>query len=304
MAERKDGERTENGAAQGGQPDGSTLRSEHGALPAVDSPPLSPADPEPELALERKLEPKPEPEVETAAAAADTGCDADPVSAENESVRLQARLSAALSRLNVLSLPSWQRLHLPRVRVTARHRRQLTLAVSVLLAAAFGAAVGSLVGGATDTPAPDKKAQAAIAELSREVAALKAEVAAQKVGLAARDVTEEKVAEGEPTGPSAPSDITGSIPPTSEATPIPPPRPAERIASVASRPPLVRGWTLRLARNGLFLVEGRGDIYQVVPGVPLPGLGPVRAIKRKNGRWVVETPKGLIVARRDRRHFE
>jgi hypothetical protein len=303
MAERKDGERTESGAAQAGQPDGSTLRSEHGALPAVDSPPLSPADPEPELALERKLEPKPEPEVEAATAAADTGRDADPVSDDIRPVRLQAMLSAALSRLNALSLPSWQ-LHLPRVRITPRYRRRLTLAVSVLLAAAFGAAVGSLVGGGADTPTPDKKAQAAIAELGSEVATLKAELAAQKASLAAQVVTGEKVAEVETTGPSASPDITGSIPPTSQAMPIPPPRPAGRIAAVASRPPLVRGWTLRLARNGLFLVEGRGDIYQVVPGVPLPGLGPVRAIRRQNGRWVVETPKGLIVARRDRRHFK
>jgi hypothetical protein len=302
MAERKDGERTESGAAQAGQPDGSTLRSGHGVLPAVDSPPLSPADPEPELALERKLEPKPEPEVE---AAADTGRDADPASSEeNESGRLQARLSLALSRLNALSLPSWRWLHLPRVRMTPRHRRQLTLAVSVLLAAAFGAAVGSLVGGGADTPTPDKKAQAAIAELGSEVATLKAELAAQKASLAAQEVTEEKVAEVEATAPSATSDITGSIPPTSQATPIPPPRPAERITAVASRPTVVRGWSLRLARNGLFLVEGRGDIYQVVPGALLPGLGPVRAIRRQNGRWVVETPKGLIVARRDRRHFE
>jgi hypothetical protein len=300
MAERKDGERTERGAAQAGQPDGSTLRSGHDALPAIDSPPLSPADPEPELALERKLEPKPEPEVEVAA---DTGRDADPVSDEIKSGRLQARLSVALSRLNALSLPSWQ-LRLPRVRMTPRYRRQLTLAVSVLLAAAFGAAVGSLVGGGADTPTPDKKAQAAIAELGSEVATLKAELAAQKASLAAQEVTEEKVPEVEATSTSVSPDITGSIPPTSQAMPIPPPRPAERIAAVASRPPLVRGWTLRLARNGLFLVEGRGDIYQVVPGASLPGLGPVRAIKRQNGRWVVETPKGLIVAGRDRRHFE
>ena len=34
------------------------------------------------------------------------------------------------------------------------------------------------------------------------------------------------------------------------------------------------------------------------------GLGPVEQIKRQDGRWVVVTPKGLIVSMRDRRYFE
>jgi len=51
-------------------------------------------------------------------------------------------------------------------------------------------------------------------------------------------------------------------------------------------------------------VQGHGDIYQVVPGAPLPGLGPVERVKRQDGRWVVVTPKGIIVSMRDRRYFE
>jgi len=51
-------------------------------------------------------------------------------------------------------------------------------------------------------------------------------------------------------------------------------------------------------------VESNGDIYQIVPGAPLPGLGPVGAIRRLDGRWVVTTPKGIIVSMRDRRYFE
>jgi len=51
-------------------------------------------------------------------------------------------------------------------------------------------------------------------------------------------------------------------------------------------------------------VQGHGDIYQVVPGGPLPGIGPVEQIKRQDGRWVVVTPKGIIVSMRDRRYFE
>jgi hypothetical protein len=51
-------------------------------------------------------------------------------------------------------------------------------------------------------------------------------------------------------------------------------------------------------------VESRGEIYQVQLGAPLPGLGPVQSVKRQHGRWVVLTPKGIIVSMRDRRYFE
>jgi hypothetical protein len=36
----------------------------------------------------------------------------------------------------------------------------------------------------------------------------------------------------------------------------------------------------------------------------LPGLGPVQSIKKLEGRWVVTTPRGIIVSMRDRRYFE
>ena len=65
------------------------------------------------------------------------------------------------------------------------------------------------------------------------------------------------------------------------------------------------GWTIRDTRDGYVYVQGHdGDIYQVVPGAPLPGLGPVASVKRQDGRWVVTTPKGIIVSMRDRRYFE
>jgi hypothetical protein len=66
---------------------------------------------------------------------------------------------------------------------------------------------------------------------------------------------------------------------------------------------VVSGWTIRDVRDGYVYVQGRGDIFQVVPGAPLPGLGPVEAIKRQGGRWVVVTPTGLIGGARDRRYF-
>jgi hypothetical protein len=36
----------------------------------------------------------------------------------------------------------------------------------------------------------------------------------------------------------------------------------------------------------------------------MPGLGPVETIKREEGRWIVVTPKGIIVSMRDRAHFQ
>jgi hypothetical protein len=70
------------------------------------------------------------------------------------------------------------------------------------------------------------------------------------------------------------------------------------------RPPVIGDWAIRDAHNGYVYVQGHGDIYQVVPGANLPGLGPVQSITRQDGRWVVLTPRGVIVSMRDRRFFE
>jgi hypothetical protein len=111
--------------------------------------------------------------------------------------------------------------------------------------------------------------------------------------------------------------VTGSIsaPQTvpaaaAAAVPVPTPRPAPRIAApeiqqAPSRPQIVQDWAIREARDGYVYVQGHsGDVFQVVPGAPLPGLGPVESIRRQDGRWVVTTPKGIIVSMRDRRYFE
>ncbi len=67
---------------------------------------------------------------------------------------------------------------------------------------------------------------------------------------------------------------------------------------------MVLGWTIHDVRNGYVFVENHGEIYQVALGAPLPGLGPVQSVKRQDGRWMVLTPKGIIVSMRDRRYFE
>ena len=103
------------------------------------------------------------------------------------------------------------------------------------------------------------------------------------------------------------ADVTGGLAPpqsiaaTSQASaPLPP---ARRDAQPA-RPSILAGWSIRETRDGYVYVQGHGDVYQVVPGAPLPGLGRVEQIKRQNGHWMVVTPKGIIVSMRDRRYFE
>jgi len=106
--------------------------------------------------------------------------------------------------------------------------------------------------------------------------------------------------------------VTGSVSPPQTVQPAPqasPPLPAPRPETAAAEPPPPRltvlpDWSIRETRDGFVYVQGYGDVYQVVPGAPLPGLGPVEQIKRQDGRWLVVTPKGIIVSMRDRRYFE
>ena len=90
--------------------------------------------------------------------------------------------------------------------------------------------------------------------------------------------------------------VTGSVPQqvaatTAAAAPATPPKPE------VPRMPTVEGWVLRDVANGSALIEGRRGMYEVFAGDPIPGLGRVDAIRKQDGRWVVVTSKGLIVAR-------
>ena len=79
-----------------------------------------------------------------------------------------------------------------------------------------------------------------------------------------------------------------------------PSRKNERTVAAPQAPRLIlRDWRINNVRNGAVYVQGHGEIYRVVPGTPLPGLGSVEEIKRQNGRWVVMTPKGIIASIRD-----
>jgi hypothetical protein len=63
------------------------------------------------------------------------------------------------------------------------------------------------------------------------------------------------------------------------------------------RLPTVEGWVLRDVAYGSALIDSRRGTYEVYAGDMIPGLGRVDAIRRQDGRWVVVTSRGLIVAR-------
>lgn len=96
--------------------------------------------------------------------------------------------------------------------------------------------------------------------------------------------------------PAPAKETTGSIAPTQVATAATAPAAAAPKPEVG-RLPTIEGWRLRNAANGGALIEGRDGLYEVYPGDPIPGVGRVDAIRRQDGRWVVVTSKGLIVAR-------
>ncbi|HEY7229129.1 MAG TPA: hypothetical protein VH558_02030 [Pseudolabrys sp.] len=284
MAKRKQIEGT--GSEMEPDPD-SALPPDQTELPLLESPSVSPAKaemtsdlPEPEAAL-------------MIAATPDTA-------AESETEK-DATANAASK------FAAW-----PRVKLRPRHRRYGLLAASVVIAASVGAVVGATISTGFSKRASvnivgleeSKAAQQSIARLSNEITSLKANLeAANKSAQSQFAKISDRLARER-------DDITGSltrpqtVPPSQHAAaPLPPSRPAP-IAAAPHRPAIITGWTIRETRDGFVYVQGRGDIYQVVPGAPLPGLGPVEQIKRQDGRWVVVTPKGIIVSMRDRRYFE
>ena len=187
-----------------------------------------------------------------------------------------------------------------RLRLRARHRRQAVMAASVLFAAAIGAVIGARALAPSPAP-PDTAAlrereamQQSIASLNKEVAALKSDLDA---GTKSARSQIAKITERLRSAP----ETTGSIPAPPAAVPTPTPRPAQQ-ADI--RMTVVHDWSIYDVHNGIIAVRGHGDIYEIGLGAPLPGLGPVEQIKRVDGRWVVVTPKGIIVSMRDRGYFE
>jgi hypothetical protein len=185
------------------------------------------------------------------------------------------------------------------------------LAASVAIAGATGVLTGAAMTGGFSKPPPvdvaaleeSKATQQSIARLSKDVASLKTNLeAASKSAHSQFAKISDRLARGsaEVTGAITPPQ---TVPPSAAPAPLPPARPAP-AAEVSRRPSVIADWTIRETRDGFVYVQGHGDVYQVVPGAPLPGIGPVEQIKRQDGRWFVVTPKGIIVSMRDRRYFE
>ena len=80
-----------------------------------------------------------------------------------------------------------------------------------------------------------------------------------------------------------PKDVTGAI--------LPP----VGLATQGGKAGAVEGWVVRDVHRGTALLEGRMGLIEVDPGDVVPGLGRVDAIRKQDGRWVVVTPKGLIM---------
>jgi hypothetical protein len=214
-------------------------------------------------------------------------------------------------------------------------RRLSAMAAVVAIAASVGAISGALATAGMmhfASPAPAQVAdtsalESSVARIDADVVALKANVEhTSKTGLGQFNRTNDRLeklekAQAEPmakiaklsesvdklraTPPAAPTqaaaavparETTGSIAPTQVATAAAAPAPAAPKTEIG-RLPTVEGWVLRDVSNGGALVEGHNGLYEVYAGDPIPGVGRVDAIRRQDGRWVVVTSKGLIVAR-------
>ena len=208
-------------------------------------------------------------------------------------------------------------------------RRLAALAAVVALAAVAGALGGAVATagfghylGDGATTAGNSALEAAVARIDADIAALKASVEhAAKANTAQFSKTSDRLdkvekAQAEPAAklaklseavdklrvapvasvaaaaaPAAAKEVTGSISPPATATPAAASKPE------MARLPTLDGWVLRDVTNGAALIQGRRGMFEVYAGDPIPGLGRVDAIRRQDGRWVVVTGKGLIVAR-------
>jgi hypothetical protein len=209
--------------------------------------------------------------------------------------------------LEIVSPPRTSRLRLV---LRPRHKRHALLAATVAIAAAFGAVVGRQQPAASPSPRVNVAGVEENKAIQQSVARLSGDYRPEGESRGRKQVTHSQIAKISERLNRGSAEITGSITPPqtvpASAAPIPTPRPAS--AGADTQPPakvsVVPDWSIRDARDGYVYVQGHGDIYEVVPGAPLPGLGPVEQIKRQDGHWVVVTPKGIIVSMRDRRNFE
>jgi hypothetical protein len=119
--------------------------------------------------------------------------------------------------------------------------------------------------------------------------------------LRAAPTTVPAVAAAAPVASFASKETTGSIGPTpaqQAAAKIDAKTDAKAdVKTEVGRLPTLEDWVLRDVAYGGALIDGHRGTYEVYAGDVIPGLGRVDAIRRQDGRWVVVTSRGLIVAR-------
>lgn len=193
--------------------------------------------------------------------------------------------------------------------------RRMSIAAIVAIAAAVGAIGGSLatagvghylkadqtaaVAASTAAAEQARTVDNAIAKINADIASLKSNSAAQSAKIVERIEKVEK-AQAEPAAKLAKlSEAVDKLRAPAPAATLAPETTGsiKPAAAQANRMPVVDGWTLREVFDGTATVVGRAGIFDVIPGDPLPGVGRVDAIRRQDGRWVVVTSRGLIVAR-------
>ena len=238
-----------------------------------------------------------------------------------DDVRPGASEAPAAAATHVTELPAWTRV-----------RRLMPFAASIAIAAAAGAMAGSLATAGLNAlwagaPAATQTADAkplhdTIARINAELAALKSTIdnsgktansqltklgdrfdrleRAQSEPVAKLAKLAEAVDRIEHRAPAAQAaaahDVTGSIAAPTLAAPAT--QPTVDPAKLPPGPPVLDGWRVRSVYNGAALIQGRmGAVIEVEPGDNLPGLGRIETIRRQDGRWVVVTSKGLILAR-------
>ena len=197
--------------------------------------------------------------------------------------------------------------------------RYSVLAASLALAAALGAMVGALIAYGLARPAAlpaiaaGRTALEDIQVLKENVVQARVELAALKLSIdsanrnAGAQLTRisERIdrvehSQAEPAakltkavdalerlsrGEASSKDVTGSV--------------VTAASGVnQSKPAAVEGWVVRDVYRGTALIEGRMGVIEVDQGDVVPGLGRVDAIRKQDGRWVVVTPKGLIMPAR------
>jgi hypothetical protein len=210
-------------------------------------------------------------------------------------------------------------------------RRMSAMAAVVALATVAGALGGALATAGLGhflrgepVVAKDSALEASVARIDADIVVLKASIEhTSKMGMSQFNKTSDRLdkvekAQAEPAAklarlseavdklratppaavaaatPVAAKEVTGSVTPPATAAAAAPAAPAK---TEVGRLPTVEGWVLRDVADGGALIESRRGIYEVYAGDPIPGVGRVDAIRRQDGRWVVVTSKGLIVAR-------